>query len=117
MRRIGWMLLQAAVFAVTFWAIYWAGVAPGTVPNGQDAGAAALGAIVVTFLVVGIINQIQNYLFRRRGSGVAGRVDLAEQPDNRSDRLGRSRPVLDEPSEIIEIPFREKTRKLLRPPS
>lgn len=116
MTRLGWMLAQAAVFAGLWYLLYRRGLDVGN--PGRDAATGAMfWAFLLTLLLFGIINLIHNRLLRRRARRVVGRADLAEEPDHGSHRLGRSGPMSEEATEVIEIPGREKTRKLLRPPS
>jgi hypothetical protein len=112
-RRLGWMVAQLAVFGGLSYLLV-----NEYEPNKADAvGAAMVFSLVLTLLIFGIINQIQNWLIRKRARRIRPRVGLADEPDHDSDGLGRigSRPQ--DPLEIAEIPFGEKPGKLLRPPS
>jgi hypothetical protein len=114
-KRLGWMVLQLAVFGGLFFAFL--SDNPDVKAAGQENVAAMAVALIITLIIFGVANQIQNWLIRRRGRRVAGRVDLAQEPDHDRDGLRRPRAVIEEPPEIAQIPLREKPRKLLRPPS
>ncbi len=115
MSQIGWRLLQLAIFAVLFFALIFSGRTPGEAPSGKDAAGVFLVAGAATVVLFAIINQVQNWLIRRRARMVGGGVDLAQKSDRDRDRLGRAWPAIDEPAEIIEVTGREQPRKLRGP--
>jgi hypothetical protein len=115
MKRLGWMVAQLVVFGGFFYVFL--SKNPDVKAAGQENVAAATVALILTLIIFGIINQVQNWLIRRRGRRVVGRVDLAQEPDHDRDGLRRPRAVIEEPPEIAQIPLREKPGKLLRPPS
>lgn len=114
MTRLGWMLAQAVVFGGLLYSLRSGNP---DIASANKENAAALGlAAILTLLIFGVLNLIHNWLLRRRAGRVARRVDLTEEPDHGGYRLGRSGPMSEETTEVIEIPSREQPRKLLRPP-
>lgn len=114
MKRLGWMILQLAVFGGLFYLLRIRFIAVGNSPDDASTAAMAI-SFILTLIIFGAINLIQNWLIRRRGR-IARCVDLGQEPDHGRDRLRRARPMIEELPEIPEIALREKPRKLLRPP-
>lgn len=115
MNQIGWRLLQVMVFGALFFGILFGGRNAASAPSGKDAGGVLLIAGALTLVLFGIVNQIQNWLIRRRAGMVGSGANLAQEPDHDRNRLGRAWSMSEEPAEVIEVARRENPRKLGSP--
>lgn len=115
MSRAGWMFCQFAVFVgLSFW------LANGMHSNGENsADATGFGvffAFIFTLVIFGVVNQIQNWLIRRRAKSLLkSGVGLPDEPDHGGYRSGRTRTITEDSSELLEISLGEKPRKISGP--
>lgn len=109
------MIAQTVVFAgLAFW------LGNGLHSNGENsadaAGTGVFFAFILTLIIFGAINLVQNYLIRRRAkSRLSANIGLSDKPDHGRYSARSAGAVLEDGPEIIEIPGREQPRKISGP--